>query len=1616
MNLYEEYKKEHMPEEKETSPVVEYNGWDSRAKKEFEYLGKSANVGLAKASDFITPKSNESYKYSDDPKKREIYRKDKESKQEVLDAMEERDAFYMANEKDFTFAHRILGGIVESVCNPIEDVAQIGIAVATGGTSIPVQLGSQLAFDITQANYESKRYENRYLTAKENIYVGLMSIAPDLIFKGVGAGIRKLKGDMLDSSYLSGNQTVSVRKTMEGLDDMGIYDGATKQSMYTNYKDRGILIESDPYKLKDGKLIEIDIDNATDFSPKIMRPIDYQEEVMANSLGISKDNVSSLRRLKNEDPIMFKEIVGDTPSETLLQRTVGDYEFSGTTALDYELFYNNITPEQYDIAMNALNEKYGKGFVNKDNIQRAVIVQNKENDLLDKFAQDVKPTLDYYYSQWKKQTDKNPNAIPNISLNTEQIDLSLNNINTRFNTQKLYVQNEYMNILNKGYDDTPITLNQYIDIVGKDETTIANAWVKGNFEGFDGNRNNFLREAYKDSVILDELNMKNSLFDMKEFDTFSKKYGSSFDVYGDIKYDGNLFETLAKAKGTDKEIIIRAMQDNPQQYAEFIYNSKKILDGGQGTVANKELMNKATEELKDLKVKKSQYKLDNLDSKIDSVNDIYSNNVNSLNSKIKDAENAIKDLESKKVKGKKQKIQELNDTIEDLKAQIKNEDLALRNKKAEIKENYNKEYLDKEIQDKKSYIDKLKEVKEEVSKGDIKKFEEYFNVPFENVKKYVNKNKEFINTEFDKLVNEVPLDKSTDPKIWKRNVAERIAKNKRKLAEESIKINQVINNKQKLIGNLQKYYDMETIERELIDDTIRLKPDMADAFEKEIVDKFYKTGVMKMPEDGNVVKHFAEFIAELKRTRSGADRTPNTYKSIGELREFFEDKQMSNFFMNYERDGVKFVKSNAEMIRDIFDFNTSSIARFSEYGSTSPYVLANKFQYNLTNSFDKVYAKELGISQKTIAQALNPAIATIKTRAKNMFDHTQIGFAKEAQSGIINASAKARGALRRGILGFTGIPELTGQNYFIAMSRAQKYGGFEVYKTPMYQIRKMLKGSTEDLPLAKYNVAQMRKNIDFKPPRQSTGKLDTVLNKYDDVAFWFQETSDKQLKKFAESNSTYILHNLPDKFDKLENEMKDLLRKNNIDENLYKQFKDFTAKHIEENDFIVDMFTLSKEVETGSMLADSLRNVHYQLTDYIGNPLYGSHFNNRIMDEAMNWYGMFRTFSRNMNTDTFHRVMNYVDANGVSKTRFSLNYINDIGYKGVSKDIGFFVAGATMLGIGGYGYTMSKDLIQSDKTINQRFGIVKAKTDMFIDNLTSGDIIELAKMYGDWTGTNPFDMVKATDLPVSIYNSAKKVVDTFTDEEKIAFGTNTKEGTAEAINFIVNYFVSRVLNNQIKSLFRDDIYDMGKPYGLSKDGLETYEDYVRNSVYNQNFKRDMKIRLDQDMKIKQAEIDYSEGNNNSFDKLKEKAKRLGYKIIENNDIKDIDDFKQEYAIMANSTSNKEDLISAITNSRPEDNIDVQNTVDAINTEEENNKSEFSKLEPKKQDLFYLIMKYKGIDEPTEKDYDKFINSFKDAKTSQVSKLLDEYYNIKFVDFIQLYNNQELRQSAINYYK
>lgn len=147
---------------------------------------------------------------------------------EILEIERQTDDLYSQNKDTLYGVGWLTGELAEALANPYEMVTNIGIGVATGGSSIGVKLISNILADAYVNRTQTKTIYDREPTLPEYAIGGAMSVLPDVAGYYIGkkmsfnSGVREV-----------GDSNVNVRAIKESIDDEGLYDGATKLAYQT---------------------------------------------------------------------------------------------------------------------------------------------------------------------------------------------------------------------------------------------------------------------------------------------------------------------------------------------------------------------------------------------------------------------------------------------------------------------------------------------------------------------------------------------------------------------------------------------------------------------------------------------------------------------------------------------------------------------------------------------------------------------------------------------------------------------------------------------------------------------------------------------------------------------------------------------------------------------------------------------------------------------------------------------------------------------------------------------------------------------------------------------------------------------------------------------------------------------------------------------------------------------------------------------------------------------------------------------------------------------------------------------------------------------------------------
>lgn len=1618
---------------------------DSMANK-LDYWKLSANIGLAKGLDKATLHKFEG------------------AKEHVKTLQAQRDAVYLANKDNYTFVDTVIGGIAESAGDPVETARNIIVGIATGGFGLGYRIVANIiadvASDVATSQIESKRYQDRELTNKE---LGIIATRSAIIGSVVGGIEMKMSKVGFDTPSPN-SPKINVRETIETNGDTLNFKGYVQQDIQTrNRTNIADIDEVDAYVVPTVRGANEPITDATNATTVLQRDMAKMRE--------RKKSVEGLDMSTPEGEAKFRETFHVPEGKHISKKSIYKDEY-------------------------ALSSQYN---------------HFKGEDVVNNFLDDIEPTIKYNYERVKN--DKS-NLDPNVEIKPTvggygQVETAIDKILADFNTEKLYVQNEYLNIINQGNTET-ITVQQYLKGFDNKNKDVASAWANNNFKDIKGDRNGFLEQAYKDSVELDQLQMKTSLFDMEDYETFARKYKEVIDEDGfiDINTKGNEFvntvvsiddeiskiskniengkykdaKSLDRAKVTlsslkqDKANLISLARDNAEEYARFIHETRAneymeniLLDSKLKDIqTSRDMLNVQYNEIleDEMFMSPSQSsKLNDMYEKMNTVVDVkeygkysdtpqYKHKMQTLETKkshIGEEQARLEGLADKakdkldRYTGNREtkaylklkqsyenRLNRLNDfkenayasldrQIENLKVKGDNDVVIGTTQTAYRDTVKGQEELAKFQQSKQAYREKtLNKLKEQIDKKDVA-----IKARQEELK--AGKKIKFLDSELEEFgIGDVsssvdginPKTGEFDLSRFRKDVAQTVASKKKELAEQSIKLNQIMN-KQKTIGSFQRYYDDSIYSTNF--DAVKLTN--KEEFIKDIV-PFYKDGVLSLPEgvvlrDGDISDevlnklgtHFAEFVSEFKMTRN-YHRKLGSYKTIGDLRSkyFNGDKdKIAKFFLNY-RNG-DYIKTNAEMIRDIFDFNTSRISRQIVFGSPSIHSIKNKFSRLESYAMYKYGEQYSGIMGEMYKGA--------KTRALNAFYGSEgRAGAREGWMAVIDGVRKA---LTIKYLPGSGFGEMVLQNKSIGISRAMKFDMGVGLKLKTYENEKMIKhfSKVTTTPTSKYTSAQLRKAVDtdgfVKKRKQGgfIGKLGHGFDTYLDFALTGQKVSDVSLRKQGDIISTVILDTLPDNYSKVGNELKSVIRMHGIDESNYVKFKDFTKKHIADNGMTVDVSTLVKKIEIGGdaediLFSDALRRTHYQMADFIGNIKHSSQYQSVQADVITDLSQLFRGFSKSMNRDTLRQYLMTVNADGVSVYRATEFYRDFTKAKGLvdkskvvyegGKTVALLSAGALALGIGGLGRDTAEDFVRGDKTLVQ--SLAKVKVDL--ENLASVEGVTKLALKPAYDLASLLD---GSDMITKEGREALKVVNTYTDEELSIYGRNWEEGNKVLGKYLTEHLFGRAVYNMYTRTHKDSVMDIKKIYGYTKEDQDKYEATVRRfdknitewwnksrekDEFKQEYIEEVKTLIDEEIDARESRVQYFENDKALFENLPNDKKEVINKIIENNNIEDVEDFKVESAYLVKNLDkdvSDEMLVEHISHQLPLEEIDDEKTIRVIQGNKERIEEDFNKLPKKSKELFETLMRVKNKSADL-KDKELFIKEFK--RGAYMSEILEKF--------------------------
>lgn len=1583
-------------------------------------------------------------KFNEEMEQRKLAVKDLRDKQEDL---------IIQNPQDITQLDKFSAGILESILNPWEMIANTATGIATQGLSVGGKAIGQYAVDTIQLYGESATYEERLPTAGEVALNTAVSIGPDLIGNYIA---NRAVSDFTNYSN-KGDITVNLRK--EAKEAEYLYDPNTKaQELFTSspqYKAEKINEGIDPYTFQSNKYNKFEFITAN---------VDKKIEADVKARFKPSDAPTTLQReLNNSDNLIkaYKESAKDY-NATHIEDVKPDYikgEMKEVEIID------PVLETEYKAKLQAYNESIENYDLDLAKYEKEVATYNEAKNKYDTDLQKYETDL----AKWEKEVeipvpektkklvedypevyDFLPDDIKNsIKKPRKASDKTLRSIEEKFLNGDISYVEPFNNDIKIGGKKVHVNVNEGLyDSFTELESIIKKQLPKDIQEKIGKQQLSDLTAQITRAKVLGIGNIRGGKISPKILNHLNDRYGANIIA--------SLRDGVTAPKLTEMEIMFKIAEVSDEFDVKPVKKGKKPvkptfdLEEPVAPIKPDEPVKpqptKVLQEVKPKKVRKpkevetDELKLANgkrikLDkSNIRLAKQIATEQTKFLDTIAKNTKSSVMEYSEKygKQLGKGVEKPKVIFNYEQIEVAINNQFMQyqanadyvsneyvqlLGDTPKNIINKYGKDGtdiasrwlyedfsgMDEAVGFEQIYQDSIKvdELRTDINLDDFRArkafserhgsiFDENGEIKFnkellKEMKEATEKDRNILlgivreTEEWGELLNKA---KTGEIKGYKRvkwldkelDYYQTSYDTRRRKARESVKLNQVVN-KEKVYGQYDSYFT------ERVDGKNYNKVRVADSKKQEFLEDiipFYQDGYLKVPEDGDYERAFANFIAELKKTRRSA-RWEAGHRTMGSMREFFEDGKMLDFWIAQPQ----FLNTNSEMINNIFDRQASDIARFKTFGSVSPFAIKNKVNTTLHNTYTKLLDKGTGLNT-----AETKIINKIQERIERAIDNEFLGGLSKDDTALEMASKVARQVVRQKILAFTGLSEPL-QNISMSYVRAQSFGGFKSYKpTTKYRVAKIAKSlGGRDVAGFEYNIAQMRARTDASSASQiDTSTITGKMKKADAVTMYFQRLSSNQQLWLGEAQATKILDNLPTKFDMLENEMKRVFSNNGIDASNYDVARQYISKHIADNGLTINPRVLSDLADSGDMMAESLRTTYYHLSNEIGDPQVRSKFQNRAMNEMSEWYGMFKQFSKSINKNTWTRLTHYVSADGMSRARFSPRYFKEMGLKGTVKDVGLFAVGSALALAGGASWTLLNQFTKTDRTLNQRYALMQTNGEGIFNSVKEMDIMELLTI----AGANPFELIEGDSYKI-VSRDIKKIYDTFTDEGKKLLGTNWEEGTLEMVKLTANIIAGDLIYKNISSLSKDDIEDLDpKIFGLTNEQRIQYESLVRNYAYSDYQKRVAELQ-----EINKREIDYIEGNLDSYNNLPKEQTEVFERALSKTQLSEKlkDELRTEFPVIVGNTTGYDRIAEKV---EEEMDIPIREAVQEL--EQENG---FKSMNNAQKRYYKKILEYKGL-EDTDENREIFYRNFSGIKRSQLAEKLREVYKIERGAFIKAY--------------
>lgn len=860
-------------------------------------------------------------------------------------------------------------------------------------------------------------------------------------------------------------------------------------------------------------------------------------------------------------------------------------------------------------------------------------------------------------------------------------------------------------------------------------------------------------------------------------------------------------------------------------------------------------------------------------------------------------------------------------------------------------------------------------------------------------------------------------------------------------------------NKQVILMDNHKYFKTQLNEprQEIVGKS--LKPiEVAKNMEGELLEHINKFKDLFKDSDKMTKEKLIEtYFNVIHGVNMSVDNAKGTsyYRSFHDIGQYFkDDKSLTSFFFDHNPTSIK---SNANMMRFIFEEQPRNISMIDTYGTSS----VGRIKHKAREVISLTELQKQGIPSSKRVQMYKDISAKFDLALDNVFNPRRDVDAMTSHK----LQSAIRTQLTRATMYGRGAAEFI-TNPVVAAMRGAKYGQNPI-SSFSYGAWRTIKGIGKlapagAMPNGKYVIAGLAQEQTVYATAKETAS--GVLSRVDRFGYKINEMSDRNLNRYGEIYATSIIDKLDANYNNIDNEVKRVLSVNGVNEKNFKTFHAFAKKHISGNGNYIDSNTLLNS--TGDRSADQLRGVFNFISDEVGNVKSNSILQNQFKSEINKWLGMYRGFSRSLFGDVLDDAMYYTTREGLRKTRLSTG-----GLKSTAKEWNNIATIAGMGFVAGYSEDVVKSLIYGNRDWSEKVALSKTK---LIDNVADkyqGNKDTWYENLGSQAWTLTKDLFNANrkmlgldlgflEAQVPLVAPIKKMVRTYKDEDMTA-----PEKASDYTYIIAHELVAKAYLEWIEGTYKtskgyttgiwDD--DTKKIYDFTSDENANYFANVFNIRNIGAQVEGIEKKVDSDVLLASAQADYLDDSTKTYESLPKEDKELFDTSMKMQGVDNAtkETIKPDYALLiANTNSESLNLGKEVAMSNAEENMreltgvtfsDIDVYKEQIKAHSENvasekdekapvesdvtsnipaeekaaveplraskekakdkaiDKTEFDSLTPKKRKYYDNLMKFTNQGD-TQENREAFIRNFKNKGSKDIDMILKRRYNVDMVKF------------------